>query len=67
MFMEGRYDNIMMSELTDQVMNTLFKSLTGKLEFFPAKHDNNEMTFMFENKGFMIRVLPFELPKELQK
>jgi len=55
-----------MSEKTDQVMNILFKSLNGKIEFFPAKHDNNEMTFMFEDKGFMIRVLPYDLPKELK-
>ncbi len=57
----------MMSEKTDQVMNILFKSLNGKIDFFPAKHDNNEMTFMFEDKGFMIRVLPYDLPKQLKK
>lgn len=55
-----------MSELTDEVMNVLFKNLNGKIQFFPAKHDNNEMTFVFGKKGFMIRVLPYELPAELQ-
>ena len=56
-----------MSESTDNLMNKLFNDLKGKIQFFPAKHDNNEMTFVYDKKGYMIRVLPFELPRELQK
>jgi len=55
-----------MSEATDNLMNELFNHLKGKIQFFPAKHDNNEMTFVHDKKGYMLRILPFELPKELE-
>ena len=54
---------LQMSEETDKLMNELGNTLKGKIQFFPAKHDNNEMTFKFGEKGYMLRILPFELPK----